>query len=178
MAKTRHQRRSKLQESRIAEEVGGKVQAGSGAPWMAKGDVRKLGELRVEAKHTNTVEYRLTLEDILKIRDEALLGGLEPWAMQIEFVSGIGSSYKLAVIDAALFRELSEERSDRRVESYIDSTALKGYKLNIETIRALILSELDDGAHYVMKLTFLANPKPITVAIISWDLFLFLRGNQ
>lgn len=104
--KTKIQKRSMLQERRIAEDVGGREQPGSGSSWSAKGDVRKMGELRVEAKTTSAKTFILKLRDILKIRDEALSGGMEDWAMQVEFQGELGRNRKVAVIDWDRFLEL------------------------------------------------------------------------
>jgi hypothetical protein len=61
---------SKKQERRIAEDVGGRTQPGSGCSPRAKGDVRKLGELRIEAKYTKARSYSLHLDDLRKILSE------------------------------------------------------------------------------------------------------------
>ncbi len=104
--KTKIQKRSRLQERRIADDIGGREQPGSGAPWSAKGDVRKTGDLRVEAKTTSAKTFILKLREILKIRDEALSGGVEDWAMQVEFQDPLGRNKKVAVIDWDRFLEL------------------------------------------------------------------------
>lgn len=91
-------KRSRLQEGRIANDLGGDVQKASGATDFAKGDVRVQGELGVEAKHTSAKSFTLKLSDIQKIRSEALTRG-EDWAMQVEFVGQAGKSQKVAVID-------------------------------------------------------------------------------
>ena len=91
-------RKSVLQERRAAEDIGGRVQPGSGAPAFYKGDARAAGDLRVECKTTGAKSYSLKLAEIQKIKGEALMGGAEGWAMQIEFQTGT-SSKKFAVID-------------------------------------------------------------------------------
>lgn len=94
----RAKKRSQLQESRIAMDLGGNVQPNSGATDFAKGDVRVQGELGVEAKHTSAKSFVLKLSDIQKIRAEALTRG-ESWIMQVEFVGQSGMSQKVAVLD-------------------------------------------------------------------------------
>ena len=102
-------RRSALQERRVAEDLGGRVQPGSGAPEFYKGDVRKTGDIRVECKTTGTKAYRLTQAELDKIRSEALMGGEENWAMQIEF-QGQFTNRKFAVIDWDVFLSLRGDK--------------------------------------------------------------------
>lgn len=61
---------SKRHEEEVAGDLGGRAQKASGAlPW-AKGDVRVRGKLRVELKTTGTKSYRVTREELTKIRGE------------------------------------------------------------------------------------------------------------
>lgn len=64
-------RASKKQERRIAEDIGGRAQPASGALPHAKGDVRKQGKLRIEAKMTYAESYRLTRDVLDKIASHA-----------------------------------------------------------------------------------------------------------
>lgn len=93
-----NKRKSVLQERRAAEAIGGRVQPGSGAPEFYKGDVRKAGELRVECKTTSSRSFVLKLPVIEKIKAEALRGGDEGWALQVEFQTVSGNK-KFAVVD-------------------------------------------------------------------------------
>lgn len=104
--KSEGQRKSRLQENRIAEDIGGRRQKASGATDFAKGDVRKQGEIRVEAKTTGARTFILKLSDVNKIREEALLGGAEEWAMQVEFQGQMGANRKLAIVDWNRFLQL------------------------------------------------------------------------
>lgn len=61
---------SQRQERRIAEAVGGRTQPGSGNQPGAKGDVRKRGEFRIEAKTSFSNQYILTRSTLDKIRGE------------------------------------------------------------------------------------------------------------
>lgn len=189
MAKTRHQLRSKLQETRIAKEVGGKVQVGSGSSWRAKSDVRKMGELRIEAKHTNKKTYTLKLSDILKIRNEAVLGGMEPWAIQVEFVRGIGYSTKFAVIDYFHFWELLHSNASiphHQKILYRDWGAAwreleaKQYVLHCDAMLAETGAALAEGQIWGMRIIFKkgAYDMHAQVAIIDWNLFNSLRESQ
>ena len=73
------------QEIDIAEELEGRTQPGSGNQAGAKGDVRKKGELRIEAKYTQASSYSLKLDELEKIAGEAAHGELA--VMVIDFLS-------------------------------------------------------------------------------------------
>jgi hypothetical protein len=62
------------QELEIAEALGGRTQPGSGNQAGAKGDVRKKGELRVEAKFTCNDSFSLKLDELYKIASECSPG--------------------------------------------------------------------------------------------------------
>lgn len=107
--KSRNQMMSQRQEARVAQDLGGRVQAASGAMDHAKGDVRVSGNLRVECKTTSTKGYSLKLAEIQKIQGEALMGGMEDWAMQVEFQGQFGQHKKVAVIGWESYLELRAE---------------------------------------------------------------------
>ena len=77
-------KRSREQELEIAEELGAKMQKGSGSISGSKGDVRKKGEVRVEAKYTEAASYSLRLEDLHKILSEC--HGTERPVFVVDFV--------------------------------------------------------------------------------------------
>lgn len=168
--RTQGQRRSRLQERRIANEVGGRVQAGSGSSWRAKSDVRAIHNLRVEAKHTTKRTFPLKLKDIIKIRDEALIGGLEPWAMQVEFVESASMSTKVAVISRHHFGSLATDWFGIR-----DSTTRGQFPLHRSEIMTHkhVASTVKYGYPWMMHLTFQRLPKAsdFEVAICDWDWF-------
>lgn len=177
MAKTPQQRRSKLQEQRIAEEIGGREQPASGSSWSAKGDARKTGELRVEAKFTEKDYYTLKLDDLLKIRDEALKGGAEGWAMQIEFTT---YRQRWAVLDFTTWRHMYTFSAGAGCIWYLvdcfavgKSMRLKASDLYHGRVNALIRHE-----DYVCEVTF--NPElkldgGTKFAVIDWDEYLRVR---
>lgn len=67
----RHNKRvSQQQERDIAEELGARVQPNSGATRGAKGDVRKKGIFRLEAKFTRADSFPLHIDDLQKIAGE------------------------------------------------------------------------------------------------------------
>ena len=106
--KSLNQRRSQRQEKAMAQDVGGRTQPGSGSQDFAKGDVRKVGEFRGECKTTVAASTTLHLKDLLKIQNEALMGGLEDWALQLEFIGQGGRSRKYAVIDWETYVQLRD----------------------------------------------------------------------
>ena len=55
-AKKRQNRRSGKMERRVAKDVGGRVQPGSGSSWRARGDV-KSGTHMIEHKYTDKESY-------------------------------------------------------------------------------------------------------------------------
>lgn len=70
--------RSRAQEQRIADHVGGRRMPASGAFWKHKGDVRG-GRYLMEMKRTdNKRSISIKDEDLTKIRQEALSQGLTP----------------------------------------------------------------------------------------------------
>ena len=77
-------RSSVRQEKKIAKDIGGQRQRGSGSAAHNKGDVRKSGLLRIEAKQTRARSYTVHLSDLYKIRSECAPG--ETPAFQITFM--------------------------------------------------------------------------------------------
>jgi hypothetical protein len=75
---------SRRQELDIQEEWGARMQPGSGNQAGAKGDHRKKGELRLEAKFTRADSYSLKLDDLYKVAGEATFGELP--VMLIDFL--------------------------------------------------------------------------------------------
>ena len=80
-------RKSRKQELRIAEDIGGRRQPGSGNQAHAKGDVRKKGEFRIEAKFTRAKQFTLKREELDKINGECSYG--EKPVFQIDFISSV-----------------------------------------------------------------------------------------
>lgn len=68
---------SRAQEHRHARKVGGKVQAGSGSSWRAKGDV-KSSEFMDELKFTSRSSFSITNTIINKLLRAAGQSGREP----------------------------------------------------------------------------------------------------
>ena len=168
------QRRSKLQEKRAARDMGGSVQKGSGSSAFAKGDFRKVGDIRGECKHTSKLVYVLKEVDLKKIQKEALQGGHEDWVMQVEFLGAVGHSKKFAIIDCAVVTEMWITRPSDY--TYLNSdfvyTASKSYRLNVDEMNR------GNGLH-ITQLTFVEESKPLTAAktyaIIPWQAYLDLR---
>lgn len=68
---------SQKHEKRLANVVGGKATAASGAFWSRKGDVRS-DDLLIEHKWTGKKSFTLKAEVLEKIVTEALLDGRTP----------------------------------------------------------------------------------------------------
>lgn len=66
--------KSQKQERRIAQEVGGRLNSGSGNGLVHKNDVR-TADTSIEAKFTDAASYRLYLSDLIKAENHALLSG-------------------------------------------------------------------------------------------------------
>jgi hypothetical protein len=176
MAKSPNQRRSKLQEKRIAGDIGGRVQAGSGTSWRAKSDVRKMGDLRVEAKFTSKIEYKLKLDDWVKIWEEAVGGGLETPVMQIEYT---GAKYKLAVMDYRLFRHWHGFAVTKTIIQNEYWTDAKSFGLDCYAAQAFFQGATGQSGNGVMQLCFDKGPQDKTyLAIIEWPLFTSLHEAQ
>jgi len=94
-------RTSQRGEAATAKELGGKRQPASGATKWAKGDV-KTKDLLVERKDTWAGGFRLTRDDLAKIKDQARLEGKTP-VFQIGYQPD-GEQY--AVIEWDLFTHL------------------------------------------------------------------------
>jgi hypothetical protein len=58
-----------------------------------------MGDVRVECKTTSSKSYALKVSEIQKIQEEAVMGGMEGWAMQIEFQGPAGNHKQVAVLD-------------------------------------------------------------------------------
>jgi hypothetical protein len=85
---TRHNRQQKRasirQEDRIAHDIKGRRQKASGSMPHAKGDVRKRGSMRVEAKYTTGRSFTIKYDELVKIRSECT--GDETPAFQFTFM--------------------------------------------------------------------------------------------
>ena len=66
----RNRRRAIKCEEKIARDLGGKRQKGSGCLSWVKGDVRVKGHYRIESKFTRRKSFTITLEDLCKIWSE------------------------------------------------------------------------------------------------------------
>lgn len=104
-------RSSRRQENKLAEAVGGRRQKASGAlPW-AKGDVRKRGELRIEAKQTQAKSFRLQRSDLEKIRSECSYN--ETPHLSIWFCGSTGRpEEKWILLPEASWRRLRDGQAD------------------------------------------------------------------
>lgn len=81
----RIKRASMKQESRVAEDMGGRRQTGSGALSWKKGDGRVAGKYRIENKMRFTKGITITRSDLSKIRSECSPG--EVPLFQVDFAN-------------------------------------------------------------------------------------------
>jgi hypothetical protein len=103
---TNSHRRAPKQEKSLAVLLQAKTVAGSGCG-VVKGDVRKRGIIRVEAKTTKHASFTLTLQALAKI-EEAAVHAAEIPAMLIEFTDGYGRVIKeVAVVPKYILEELA-----------------------------------------------------------------------
>ena len=93
---SRSHEHSPKQEARIAKSVRGRPVAGSGAGWE-KGDVRKEGFVRIEAKTTLKKSFAVSRKLIEKIEDEAT-GCAEMPAIALDFLNPDGTVDKAVYI--------------------------------------------------------------------------------
>ncbi len=80
---------AQVQERKIAEDIGGRTQPGSGNQSHAKGDVRKKGAFRIEAKWTKSSQFTITREILGKINGECSHG--EKPMVQLDFLDRASS---------------------------------------------------------------------------------------
>lgn len=67
---TNSKKKSQRKEKKVASELGGKPQPGSGNQYFAPGDI-KLDNFLIEHKYTDSKSYSLTLATFDKIEQEA-----------------------------------------------------------------------------------------------------------
>jgi len=75
--KSKGQRESRKHEDRLAKKFDGKRNAGSGAFWSRKGDVR-TDELLIEHKWTGKTQFTVKAVELEKIVTEAILDSRTP----------------------------------------------------------------------------------------------------
>lgn len=96
-------------ERQTAKRMGADMVPGSGCGDRNKGDI-ELPEFLVENKSTVAASYRLKLDELLKINDEARGQGKNP-ALTFQFVNGDGTPRKngaWVAIPEWLFQELTK----------------------------------------------------------------------
>ena len=81
--------RSRRQEQRAAEGLGGRTTPGSGAGWAVKNDVR-TEDRSFEVKYTDKKSYSLKLEDLLRAERHALLDSGRSFGFLVGFGQQVG----------------------------------------------------------------------------------------
>lgn len=94
---------SQRQESRLANQLGGSVNSGSGNGWIRKGDVRTDNEL-FELKITSAKSYSLKDAELEKNYNQALIDGRIPIFL-VEFKSSGNSWVVMSKDDYLTLRE-------------------------------------------------------------------------
>jgi hypothetical protein len=173
----RHKRRSVMQERRVAKDVGGRVQPGSGAPDFCKGDVRVTGELRIECKTTSKSSYSLKFADLDKISLEALEGGMEDWVMQVEFQKSAGSSKKFAVLPYSTFVEIANVALPgyQHITTFLH-TENKSIKLYVDDLYSALGKALAQPGYNVWMVKLTHGVK--AYALVDWDSYIYARELQ
>ena len=143
-----NKKRSKVQENKVAKDVGGKVLIASGALWFAKGDVRSSRFL-IECKTTNKDFYNLSATTWEKIYREATKDGLRIPIMCIELrgktlallrvedLQGLDNIYYKSIISTSSVNPTASVFKSLRIKDmFILSTCSnsKGSPFNLITI--------------------------------------------
>lgn len=89
--------KSRRQESRTADQVGGRITPGSGNQWHSKGDVQTR-ELQVENKRTDSGRYTLKAQELRRYRILAMKAG-KRFAMQIDLSDDSRDQYILIPVE-------------------------------------------------------------------------------
>lgn len=103
-------RRSKVQERELAKRLNGKTTLASGSK-AEKGDVRKHGVIRVEAKTTKNKSFSVTREMVRKIEDAALPCNEIP-AIVVEFIDEDGKPVmEIAVLPTYVLEHICQDET-------------------------------------------------------------------
>jgi len=101
------------QEVEVCELLGARTQPGSGNQAGAKGDGRRKGELRIEAKFTKAASYSLKLEELGKLMGEATHGELPVFVIDYLDPGTSKLRDRYAVLPFADAQELIELRREK-----------------------------------------------------------------
>lgn len=101
------------QEVEVCEALGARTQPGSGNQAGAKGDGRRIGELRIEAKFTAADSYSLKREELLKLLGEATQGELPIFVIDYKEPGSNKLRDRYAVVPFDELVELVELRRER-----------------------------------------------------------------
>ncbi len=151
----RQKKISHRQEVKLAADLGGKLQPGSGNMEHAPGDVRVMGKIRAEAKYTEKDFFILKLEELKKIQMEALLGGLEMPVFQIGFYDAVRpQNLDLYAVIPWTATGLEEKTSDKSIK-----LNHKGLRLHFHSLEEYDICFEDGGVNRYFR-------------IMSWDHFM------
>lgn len=103
-------RRSKAQERDLAKRLDAKTTLASGSK-AEKGDVRKHGVIRIEAKTTKNKSFSLTREMVSKIEDAALPCNEIP-AIVVEFIDEEGNPVmEVAILPTYVLEHICQDET-------------------------------------------------------------------
>jgi hypothetical protein len=137
---------SQRQERKMAADLGGTVEAGSGAEKFAGGDVRVVGELRGEAKYTEKDYYTLKLSDLQKIKRQAAKR-LEEAVFQIAFRNPLTCKSSIYAIVPCAISDADKEYT-WVVLTCNKSTRLRDDSLNHILGDGRFFLKFEDGSEY------------------------------
>ena len=161
MGTRRVKRISKQQENRAASDLGGRVQAASGATRLGGGaDVRVQGKIRVECKVTEKNSYIVKREELLKLSRQAMKT-LEIPVFQFAFRSNLGRLDKYAIISPS-------DKIDNREPFHLD-TGYGSLNLTQQYLQASL-------RHGPILLTFRDGAFAFMWEVITWTDFLKRNG--
>lgn len=146
---------SNKQERDVAQELNLKTMPASGATRHGGADARSVGKIRVECKYTDSDKYTLKLADLLKLRNQAIRGGLEEPIFQVWFRTV--NSGKYAIVPTVP----------------TDECSLRATKLSKQVVlySGDLLALLKNGESPLMRLTFFNVPviHKYEVSIFNWN---------
>lgn len=167
--RTRQKKLSLRQEKKANQELGSKMMPASGALLHGGGDGRLPGKIRLECKYTEADKYILKLDDLIKLRTQAVKGGLEEPIFQVEFKGTTKGKYAIV---------LAKDGNFKSSEGITVVQQVKQYPLHAD-----ILAKLSGGqADPLIRITFVNPPlagfTTITYAIYEWNKFLKGRDDN
>lgn len=154
-----NKQRSKKREKEIANDIGGRAHAASGALWFKKSDASNA-HFQVEDKFTDKDFYTLNISSLKKIEKEALSHGKTP-IFRFGFTDGkFKEDYALLRINDS--NKLSDIYGIEKI--VVDKKSVRLYSEKLK------FAYLCSNSYAIMLITF--NITNNTYILIQWDDFL------